>query len=100
MKAAVDADNEPVSLQVNINGELAGYYKGKSREHLERVIKYFMDQAKLESTLEVLEVVAEADAAETSTDAAAAADTALADATPIESSSSDGVTASADVSAH
>jgi predicted nucleic acid-binding Zn-ribbon protein len=56
VKAAMDAGNEPVSLQVNINGELAGFYKGKTREHLERVIRYRMDEARVEGEAEVLEV--------------------------------------------
>ena len=59
VRAAVDAGNEPVSLRVNINGELAGYYKGKTREHLERVIRYRMDEAKVEGEAQVLEVPAE-----------------------------------------
>jgi predicted nucleic acid-binding Zn-ribbon protein len=60
VRAAVDAGNDPVSLQVNINGELAGYYKGKTREHLERVIRYRMEEAKVEGEAEVLEVPAQA----------------------------------------
>jgi predicted nucleic acid-binding Zn-ribbon protein len=55
VRAAVDAGNDPVSLRVNINGELAGYYKGKTREHLERVIRYRMEEAKVEGEAEVLE---------------------------------------------
>ena len=59
VRAAVDAGNDPVSLQVNINGELAGYYKGKTREHLERVIRYRMEEAKVEGEAVVLEVPAQ-----------------------------------------
>ncbi|HEY8748720.1 MAG TPA: C4-type zinc ribbon domain-containing protein [Tepidisphaeraceae bacterium] len=55
VKAAVDAGNDPVSLRVNINGELAGYYKGKSREHLERVIRYRMQEARVDGVADVLE---------------------------------------------
>lgn len=55
VKAAVDAGNDPVALRVMINGELAGYYKGKSREHLERVIRFRMAEAKVEGDAEVFE---------------------------------------------
>jgi len=55
VKAAVDAGNDPVSLRVMINGELAGFYKGKSREHLERVIRFRMQEAKVEGEAEVVE---------------------------------------------
>jgi predicted nucleic acid-binding Zn-ribbon protein len=55
VKAAVDADQQPVSLQVMINGELAGFYKGKSREHLERVIRYRIQEAKWEGDVAVAE---------------------------------------------
>jgi len=61
VRAAVDAGNEPVSLRVNINGELAGFYKGKTREHLERVIRYRMQEAKVEGDADVLEVPPESD---------------------------------------
>ena len=55
VRAAMDADSNPVDLQVVINGELAGYYKGKSRENLERVIKFRMQEAGVEGDVEVLE---------------------------------------------
>jgi hypothetical protein len=55
VKAAVDAGNDPVSLRVNINGELAGFYKGKTREHLERVIRFMMQEAKLDGVADVIE---------------------------------------------
>ena len=45
VKAAVDAGNDPVSFQVTVNGELAGQYKGKSRENFERVIQFRMQEA-------------------------------------------------------
>jgi predicted nucleic acid-binding Zn-ribbon protein len=59
VKAAVDADQQPVSLQVTINGELAGFYKGKSREHLERVIKYRIQEAKWEGDVAVSDAAPE-----------------------------------------
>jgi rubrerythrin len=59
VKAAVDAGNDPVSLQVMVNGELAGNYKGKSRENLERVIQFQMQEAKMAGQVEVIESVAQ-----------------------------------------
>ncbi|MGH7194240.1 MAG: hypothetical protein ACREJM_12035, partial [Candidatus Saccharimonadales bacterium] len=59
VKAAMDAGNEPVSLQITVNGELAGRYKGKTREHLERVIQYRMQEAQMSGQVEVLESVPE-----------------------------------------
>ena len=53
--AARDADSNPVDLQVMINGELAGYYKGKSRENLERVIRFRMQESGVEGNVEVVE---------------------------------------------
>ena len=55
VKAAIDAGNDPVSLQVMINGELAGFYKGKTREHLERVIRFRMQEAGVEGEANVSE---------------------------------------------
>ena len=55
VKAAVDAGNEPVSLQIIVNGELAGSYKGKSRENLERVIQFRMQEAGMSGAIEVQE---------------------------------------------
>ena len=57
VRAAIDADSNPVDLQVMINGELAGHYKGKSRENLERIIKFRMQEAGVEGDVEVLENV-------------------------------------------
>jgi predicted nucleic acid-binding Zn-ribbon protein len=57
VRAALDADTNPVDLQVTINGELAGHYKGKSRENLERVIKFRMQEAGVDGNVEVLENV-------------------------------------------
>ena len=55
VKAAVDAGNEPMSLQVSINGEVAGLYKGKSRENLERVIQFRMQEAGMTGEVAVQE---------------------------------------------
>lgn len=61
VKAAVDAGNDPVSLQVMVNGELAGNYKGKSRENMERVIQFRMQEAKMTGQVEVIESAAPAE---------------------------------------
>ena len=55
VKAAIDAGNDPVSLQVMVNGELAGFYKGKTREHLERVIRFRMQEEGVEGEANVSE---------------------------------------------
>lgn len=55
VKAAMDAQNDPLSFQVTIDGELAGHYKGKNREHLERVIRFRMQESGLEGQVAVLE---------------------------------------------
>jgi hypothetical protein len=55
VKAAVDAQNDPVSFQVMVNGELAGHYKGKNRENLQRIIEFRMGESGLTGQVEVLE---------------------------------------------
>ena len=55
VKAAVDAQNDPLTFQVMVNGELAGHYKGKSRENLERVIQFRMQEAGMTGEVEVVE---------------------------------------------
>jgi len=55
VKAAIDAGSEPVALQVMVNGELAGHYKGKTRENLDRVIRFRMEEAGIDGNVEVLE---------------------------------------------
>jgi predicted nucleic acid-binding Zn-ribbon protein len=46
VKGAHDADQKPVDCEVFIDGTLAGIYKGKSVEHLDRVIRFRLDEAK------------------------------------------------------
>ena len=41
---ARDADQKPVECEVFIDGELAGIYKGKSVEHLDRVIRFRLEE--------------------------------------------------------
>jgi hypothetical protein len=55
VKAAVDAQNDPVSLQVSINGELAGHYKGKSRENFEKILQFRMQELGMSGAVEVAE---------------------------------------------
>lgn len=55
VKAAVDAQNEPLTFQVMVNGELAGHYKGKSRENLQRIIEFRMGESGLSGQVEVVE---------------------------------------------
>jgi uncharacterized protein len=63
VKGAMDADQSPVELEVTIAGKMAGVYKGKSAEHLERVIKFLLAEAKLEQEVSVRPRPAEAPAA-------------------------------------
>ena len=55
VKAAVDADQSPVELQVMVNGELAGIYKGKTRDHLDRVIRFRMQEMGMNAEIQVLD---------------------------------------------
>lgn len=50
---AHEADHKPVECRVEINGELVGTYKGKSPEHLERVIRFRMEESKLGAEVKV-----------------------------------------------
>jgi predicted nucleic acid-binding Zn-ribbon protein len=45
VKGARDADQKPVECEVFVDGELAGIYKGKSAEHLDRVIRFRLEEA-------------------------------------------------------
>jgi predicted nucleic acid-binding Zn-ribbon protein len=44
VKGARDADQKPVECEVFVDGELAGIYKGKSVEHLDRVIRFRLEE--------------------------------------------------------
>lgn len=55
VKAAVDAQNEPLTFQVMVNGDLAGHYKGKSRDNLQRIIEFRMGESGLKGQVEVLD---------------------------------------------
>jgi predicted nucleic acid-binding Zn-ribbon protein len=100
VKAAVDAQNDPVSLQVNVDGHVAGYYKGKTREHLERVIRYRMQEAGIEAELEVLETGQEDDGSSSAGEDPTAGSSSDAASTGAASGDTVAATASADVSSH
>jgi hypothetical protein len=55
VRAAIDGGHDPIELHVKINGELKGVYKGKSRENLEKVIQFRMQEGNLKGEVEVLE---------------------------------------------
>ena len=51
--SAVAAGENPVECEVYYEGELAGIYKGQTPDKLERAIKWFLSEAKLEGRIEV-----------------------------------------------
>lgn len=53
VKNAVDADQQPLEFQVSVDGKVAGVYKGKSAENLERIIKYRMEESHLTHAIQV-----------------------------------------------
>lgn len=55
VKAAMDAQNDPLTFQVMVNGELAGHYKGKSRENLQRIIEFRLGESGMTGQVEVVE---------------------------------------------
>ena len=56
VQAAVVSGSNPVDCEVYINNELAGYYKGRDPGHLERNIRYRMEQARKQGELRVVPV--------------------------------------------
>lgn len=59
VKAAVDAQNDPLTFDVMVNGEFAGHYKGKSRDNLQRIIEFRMGESGLSGQVEVVDHPAE-----------------------------------------
>jgi uncharacterized protein len=55
VKTAVDGDMPTVECDVFLDGKFMGVYKGRDRDHLERVIKFHMDEAQVAGNLEVRE---------------------------------------------
>lgn len=56
VEGAKDADHKPIDCKVEINGEEVGVYRGKTAEHLERVIRFRMEEAKLAADVKVTPV--------------------------------------------
>lgn len=67
VRDAVEADNNPVECVVSVNGELVGQFKGKSPEHLERVIRFRLEEAKMSADVKVTLTGAEAAAVTSAT---------------------------------
>ena len=63
VKNAVDAKQDAVEFNVLIDGKLAGHYKGKSQENLERIIRYRLEEANLVHTIAVEPIPTEPPAA-------------------------------------
>ncbi|HEY2585719.1 MAG TPA: C4-type zinc ribbon domain-containing protein [Tepidisphaeraceae bacterium] len=55
VKAAMDAQNDPQTFKVMVDGELAGVYKGKSRENLQRIIEFRMGESGITGQVEVID---------------------------------------------
>lgn len=74
VKNAIDADQAPLEFQVAVDGKVAGVYKGKSAENLERVIKYRLEESHLTHTVQVTAVPSDTAGAESHPPADIAAD--------------------------
>jgi len=53
VKGAMDADHKPIECRVEINGEVVGMFKGKSVEHLERVIRFRLEENQMQADVKV-----------------------------------------------
>ena len=62
VKTAVDAEMPAVECDVFLDGKFMGVYKGRTREHLERVIQVRMEESKAAGNLEVRDKTAHAPA--------------------------------------
>ena len=62
VKHAVDAQQDPISFHVTVDGRVVGIYKGKNAENLERVIRVRFDEAGFKHEVHVNPVVEEAPA--------------------------------------
>jgi uncharacterized protein len=54
VRDAKDADHKPIECLVTVNGERIGVFKGKSAEHLERVIRFRLDEQNMSVELKVV----------------------------------------------
>ena len=72
VQAAVVSGSNPVDCEVYIDNELAGYYKGRDPGHLERNIKYRLEEVGRKADLRVVAVAKSPDATEPAGEAATA----------------------------
>jgi predicted nucleic acid-binding Zn-ribbon protein len=63
VQAAVVSGSNPVDCEVYLDDELVGYYKGREPAHLERNIRYRLEQARKTATVRVAPVTRPADSA-------------------------------------
>ncbi|HET6248102.1 MAG TPA: C4-type zinc ribbon domain-containing protein [Tepidisphaeraceae bacterium] len=61
VKITLDAGEKPVECEVTVDGKARGIYKGKSAEHLQRIISLRMEEAGVKGTVQVNEKSAEAE---------------------------------------
>jgi predicted nucleic acid-binding Zn-ribbon protein len=59
VSSAIAASQNPIECEVFVDGKLAGVYKAQAADKLERAIKWYMSQAKLEGAVEVKPIVKE-----------------------------------------
>ena len=57
VQAAVVSGSNPVECEVYLNNELAGYYKGRDAGHLERNVKYRLEEVGKKMEVRVVPVV-------------------------------------------
>ncbi len=61
VKIALDASEKPVECEVIVDGKPRGIYKGRTAEHLQRVISIRMEEGQVKGTVEVREKAAPPD---------------------------------------
>ena len=57
VKNAVDADQKPLEFTATVDGKVAGTYKGKSLENLERIVKFRLEEAGMKQQVVLTPVV-------------------------------------------
>lgn len=63
VRDAMEARHDPVECRVEINGEVVGVFKGKSADHLERVIRFRLEESRMSADVRVQPVSAAGTAA-------------------------------------
>lgn len=53
VRSAVADGSSPLDFEVSVDGEVVGLYKGMSRDHLERYIRFYMNEAGLHGVVTV-----------------------------------------------